>query len=54
MKLETVCSNHEQEKQRLQRKLKKVIFYEISLVFVINNYISNLDGRKKQVSKSMH
>lgn len=29
MKLETVCSNHEQEKQRLQEELKKVKFNKI-------------------------
>lgn len=55
MKLETVCSNNEQEKQQLQEELKKVIFYEILSMFIIKNYILNLDNRrKKQISKSMH
>lgn len=55
MKLETVCSNHEQEKQQLQEELKKVIFYEILSMFIIKSYILNLDNRrKKQTSKSMH
>lgn len=55
MKLETVCSNNEQEKQQLQEELKKVIFYKILSMFIIKNYILNLDNRrKKQISKSMH
>lgn len=35
MKLETVCSNHEQEKQRLQEELKKVKFNKILLKFYV-------------------
>lgn len=45
MKLETVCNNHEQEKQRLQDELKKVTFPKVLLIFITENNLSILDNR---------
>jgi len=48
IKMEAMCSNHEQDKQRLQEELKKVMSNITNILMLDVNYRFIVDDRRKK------